>query len=364
MRSVRFRLSRAGSLRLSAVGAHRRGASLPEMRPQAILRNDRTDYQGKADPVRSDRSSGRHDRRLSAFGLEIDADFPLPGAYAPGSSSSEHKLALTLVSRAELSPLAGKERVLRYLHVFEGCPYAMLESRAGDILFHYGARALFHLSADGDVLRCAPAAGNDFAWQRVLLDTVLWTVSLLRGFELLHASAVETAAGVIAFVAISGGGKTSLAAECLRRGALLFCDDILALDDRDGQVVGYPGPPLVNLPLTVRAESLGTAHVIGYFADEQWVQIAVPPRPAQPLAAVVLVHRTAGERSQCSRIDATNLTLLPHAVGFPHLEQRAKRRFELFGLLASTTPVLRVSADPSIPPTDLVDLVEERIALR
>ena len=294
--------------------------------------------------------------------MEIDVSFPLPGASARGSSSSEHRLALTLVSRAELSPLADEERVLRHLNVFEGCPYAMLESRAGDILFHYGARALFHLSADRAVLRCAPAPGSNYAWQRVLLDTVLWTVSLLRGFELLHASAVETSEGVIAFVAMTGGGKTSLAAEFLRRGSLLFCDDVLALDDRDGQVLGYPGPPLVNLPHAVRAESLGTARLIEDFGDEQWIQIGVSPREAQPLAAAVLVHRSRGQRSECSRIDATNLSLLPHAIGFPHLEYRAKRRFELFGLLASTTPVLRLTADPSVPPSVLVDLVEEGLA--
>ena len=274
----------------------------------------------------------------------------------------EPTLALTLVRRAELSPLAGEERVLRYLHVFEGCPYAMLESRAGDILFHYGARALFHLSADGSVLRCAPTPGSSCAWQRVLLDTVLWTVSLHRGFELLHASAVETSAGVVAFAAMAGGGKTSLAAECLRRGSLLFCDDVLALDERDGQIIAYPGPPLVNLPHSVRAESLGSACLIEHFGDEQWVQIGVSPRPAQSLAAVVLVHRAPGQRSECSRIEATNLSLLPHAIGLPHLEHRARRRFELFGLLASTTPVLRLTADPSVPPSVLVDLVEEGLA--
>ena len=81
-----------------------------------------------------------------------------------------------------------------------------------------GTARIFHLSTDGRVLRCAPTDRDDPIWQRVLLDTVLWTVSLLRGYEQLHASAVRTADGVIAFTAGSGGGKTSLAAEFLRRG--------------------------------------------------------------------------------------------------------------------------------------------------
>lgn len=302
--------------------------------------------------------------RLSAFGLDIEADFPLPGAYALTAPSAERKLTLTLVELQELVPLASEERVLRYLHVFDGRPFAMLESRAGDILFQYGGWALFHLSADRSLLRCAPAAGTDLAWRRVLLDTVLWTVSLLRGFELLHASAVATPTGIIAFVAISGGGKTSLAAECLRRGAPLFCDDVLALDDPEGQVVGHPGPPLMNLPLSIMAESLGGAQVIAHFGDEQWVQIAVPPTDSQPMAAIVLTHRAQEEQAQCSAIKATNFTLLPHAFRLPHLEQRTRRRFELFAMLALTTPVLRLSADPSVPTKDLVDLVEEQVSLR
>ena len=67
------------------------------------------------------------------------------------------------------------------------------------MLFHYRERALFHLSADHGVLRCA-ISERGTAWQRVLLDTVFWTISLLQGFELLHAGAVVTSQGLIALV--------------------------------------------------------------------------------------------------------------------------------------------------------------------
>jgi hypothetical protein len=273
-------------------------------------------------------------------------------------------LILRKVRRAELEPLAGEERVLRYSRAFDDCPFAMLESHRRDILFSYGARALFHLSADRRVLRCAPTDGDDRSWQRVLLDTVLWTTSLLRGFELLHASAVETSAGVVAFAAISGAGKTSLAAEHVRRGARLFCDDILALDDPDGQVVGYPGPPLMNLPHSLPADSLGEADVIAHFDDEQWVHLKTPSPAVQPLAAVVLVDRRSGEQARCAAIEATSLSVLPHAVGYPPVGERARRRFELLGTLASTTPVLRLVADPSVPTAELADLVEKRIGVQ
>jgi hypothetical protein len=271
-------------------------------------------------------------------------------------------LRLQSVRRSELEPLADEPRVLRYVQSFDGCPYAMLEGSAGDLLLHYGSRALFHLSADRLVLRCAVADGPDRSWQRVLLDTVLWTTSHVRGFELLHVSAVETTAGVIAFAAPSGGGKTSIAAEFLRRGGRLFCDDILAIDDAGGRVVGHPGPPLMNLPSTFDVDRLEQIEVIAEFGDERWAQVGPGSGHAQTLAAVVMLHRAPGERLECEPLDPTTLTLLPHAIGFPHLTERARRRFELVSALATQTSVVRLAADPAVPASVLAELLAEHLS--
>ena len=297
-------------------------------------------------------------RELSAFGLTIESDFALPGAEpaAPGRD-----LALRFAGRDELEALAAEPRVLRYLHLFDDCPYAMLEGPDGNMLICYGHRAIFHLSTDGRVLRCAPTERNDPIWQRVLLDTVLWTVSLLRGYEQLHASAVRTANGVVAFTAASGGGKTSLAAEFLRRGAALYTDDILALEQRDGVVVAHRGPALMNLPRSLVPEIAGEANVLADFGEEQWVQVQRPALSAEPLAAVVIVARAAGLDTHCVRAENTALALLAHLVGFPYLE-RERTRFELYASLASTTPVLELTADLSVPTAELADLVAERVA--
>lgn len=296
---------------------------------------------------------------LSAFGLTIESDFALPGAEpaAPG-----RELALRLAGQDELVALTAEPRVLRGLHVFDDCPYAMLEGSDGDVLIWYGQRAFFHLSADGRVLRCAPTERDDPVWQRVLLDTVLWTASLLRGYELLHASAVRTANGVVAFLAASGGGKTSLAAEFLRRGAALYTDDILALELRDGGVVAHRGPALMNLPRHLVPEIAGEANVLADFGEEQWVRIQRPALSAEPLAAVVIVARAVGLDTRCVRAENTALALLAHLVAFPHLAERERTRFELYASLASRTPLLELTADPSVPTAELADLVAEGVA--
>jgi hypothetical protein len=310
---------------------------------------------------------------LDAYGLEVVSDITLPGmgTDAPGRA---HLLTLCAAPARELPSLLDAPRYLRNLQAYDGAAFAMLESSEGDVLFAYGRHALFHLSADLTALRYAVSAPEDRAWQRVLLDTVLWTVSLLRGFELLHASAVRTRHGLVALVARTGGGKSSLAAELLRRGATLFADDIVALDESGGEIVAHPGPPLMNLPRTVSPAELG-ASVLAEFGDERWVALdhgtattpisstpatgtAAATSIASPVAAVVLIDRAGGETARCVPVAATSLTLLAHAVTLPHLTDRARRRFDIFGSLSASTRVLSLHADPAVPPAALADLVE------
>ncbi len=82
-------------------------------------------------------------------------------------------------------------------------------------------RAIHHLCASGRVLRCAPTEPADPRWWRVVLDSVLFTVALLRGYEALHAGALATPGGVIAITAATGGGKSTLADRAHRTQAEL-----------------------------------------------------------------------------------------------------------------------------------------------
>lgn len=301
--------------------------------------------------------------RVDAFGLALQADFPLPGArIAAGEApAAPGGLTASVVPPGTLFGLTADPRRLRHLVAYEGCPFATLEGETGDLLFHFGSRAMFHLDDRHRHLRCEFTAGPDRLSERVLLDTVLWTISLARGHELLHAAAVTTPAGVLALVADQGGGKSTLAAEFLRRGSALFADDILALSDGDGRLVGHPGPAVMNLPLAVDPAAVRAAEILGRFGDEHWVAVKPVPQAPAPPAAIVLVHRAPGESLRCERVAATTLTLLPFAVTLPHMTARRRRRFELFGRLAETTPVLRLTADPATPAAALADAVAREV---
>jgi hypothetical protein len=294
---------------------------------------------------------------MAAFGMAIASDIALPGAAPRLTDEPRPDLLLRSVPREELESLTDSPRYMRYLHSFEGCGYAMLEGEDGDVLFHYRERALFHLSADRGTLRCAISESGT-AWQRVLLDTVFWTISLLQGFELLHAGAVVTSQGLIALVGASGAGKTTLAIELLRRGGVLFSDDIVALTARGDEVIAFPGPALMNVPRSVKPWEPEAWEVLAELGDEDWVSVCrrLPP-PPQPVRGIVLVTPGA-TAAECVAVTPTSLQVLPYMVTFTHLlDQRRRQQFEIAGGLAAGATLVSLSRPPGADPAQLADLI-------
>lgn len=81
---------------------------------------------------------------------------------------------------------------------------------------------------------------SEVTLRHVLLDGVLPLFMNLVGQDGLHATAVATEQGVVAFTGAAGAGKSTLAAAFVREGHELFCDDCLLLERRD-EVFGIPG---------------------------------------------------------------------------------------------------------------------------
>jgi hypothetical protein len=243
----------------------------------------------------------------------------------------------------------------------DGCFVRFQPGMAGDHHLAYGGQATFHFSPGAGTLLCAPADPADPAWKRFLLDTGLWSVSLIRGYEALHASAVELPEGVVAFVAEMGGGKTSLAAEFVRSGNPLFADDVVALRPADGEVRAYPGPPLMNLALAQSQAGAEIGTVLATFDDEAWIAVSNSANESRPLAAVYLLDRRAGLENAVERVAVTVLDLLPHSIGFHHLRGRRRTRFEAFAELAASVPIFALRADTVATPASIADLVRRSV---
>jgi hypothetical protein len=293
-----------------------------------------------------------------AFGIALRSSLLLPGL-RPGKPVAK-AVRLSTAGYHEIDARwSGSMRNPAWETRIDGRPYGMEVGCAGDHLMRWG-HDVFHLSADGARLICTPSMGNERRWQRFLLDTVLWSVSLLAGFEQLHGSAVAGDRGVICVLGPSGAGKSSVAAELVRRGLPLFSDDILALHEEGRQLRAHPGPALMNLANnpTSGVAPADVGEPLADFGAETWV--ALPDSGMRPcgLAAICVLDRRRGNGSALEPLQPTVLDLMPYSLGFPHLQRRVRSRFRLVSRVAAEVPVFRLSAEPSAPPSRLADLVE------
>jgi hypothetical protein len=283
-----------------------------------------------------------------AFGLQLEASFPLPGV-RDASDPDLPALGVELVDEAELERCwSGDAFEPDWVGLLgDGRELRLERGSAGDRLFTYGERARFHLASDEKTLRCAPA-GDGLDWQRALLSKVLPTVSVLRGYEALHASALDTPYGAVALLAPSGTGKTTLALELLARGCELICDDVLVLSTGVTGVLAHPAPPHMNLEPEAagRAAREGLVQPLACFGEEQWASARQVAVDARPLSAVFLLDRRPGVSRELHALAPSPLRLAPYMLGVRADEGRRRDRFGLYGTLASQAALFELRLGP------------------
>jgi hypothetical protein len=150
--------------------------------------------------------------------------------------------------------------------------------------------AAFRFGANGDrpgEATAVPEPGAraedvDDAYRRAVLPIALH----VHGLEVLHASAVVTPQGVVAFCAESHGGKSTIAYACERRGHNVWADDAVAFHP------SLAGADVVPLPFTLRLRAPSSA----YFEDASADTRSTPGHAREggdplPLAAIFLLER-------------------------------------------------------------------------
>jgi hypothetical protein len=188
--------------------------------------------------------------RGTAFGLNIEADFSVPGL--PPRGGDLPLAVLALADEVELAQ-AWYQSEARAMRISEerlgrGEPDRFIDAdpEVGYRLFaRYFGSCL--VSRDGARLLCVPPPVASWRWQRFLVGRCLPLAAMLRGYEVLHAGAVEIDGGVVAVVGPSGAGKSSLTVHLVLQGANFFTDDVLVLEERAAQLVAHPGFGVVNV---------------------------------------------------------------------------------------------------------------------
>jgi hypothetical protein len=115
-------------------------------------------------------------------------------------------------------------------------------------LLRFPDLADFQISADGLNVTCFPVPHvSDTTPEHLYLNQVLPLVLSKLGKLVFHGSAVEVAGGAVAFVAESGQGKSTLAANFATSGYRFLADDGLVLEPVGGAYHVLPSHPSIRL---------------------------------------------------------------------------------------------------------------------
>ena len=297
----------------------------------------------------------------NAFGLNLRSELHLRGMRSVGPGSEAVSLRLGDPNEIRRVWTGTAQKVVGTLP--DGCGCVVELSHSGMRRLTYGDRAIYLLSADTKTILFAPDDVTEPSWQRFLLDAVLLKASEAHGLDALHASAVDGPDGVLAFATSAGGGKSSLAAELVRRGHAFFTDDALTMDRAGGHVRAHPAPPLMNFPLPhpegFPATDLGVVEAT--FGREAWVAVANAASEPRRVASIHLLDRRPGLRPGLDLLPASPVHLLPHALSGGGSSASASRRFEVLADVAADAAIYRLRADPEIGVAQLADLVESAL---
>jgi hypothetical protein len=183
-------------------------------------------------------------------------------------------------------------------------PWLRLGRIADGYLLRFKSCGDFIVFADMTRIQCCPLPGTpEVTVRHLLLDQVIPLVLSRRERIVLHASAVLTRYGVIAFAGRSGFGKSTLAASFAREGSALLSDDCLVLRAAPEGWTAIPSYPGARLwPSTVEAvlrDDTPTEDVAHYTVKRRLGNTEVLPYASgpAPLRSLLFLGDDAGDIS-------------------------------------------------------------------
>ena len=300
----------------------------------------------------------------AAYGLRLFSSFPLPGmSTASPASDGLRALELALLDPAQCERVwsgpcgppewRGRQGDGRELTIEHGT--------GGDVLFSYGELARFRLDPQMRRLECFPS-GTGLDWLRVLIGKVIPSISVMLGHEALHAAALDSPEGVVAIMAPSGTGKSTLALELLRQGWPLFADDVLTLDRCEGRVSAHPGTPHMNLAQTSRGRRANARRDARRGGRRALAGGHEHHDPRAPGAHALPARAGFGSPAQDRGLGVEPFAARPlHARPLDDPVRR-RERFELYADLMASASLVRLTGGAEHRPRQLADLLVRSLA--
>lgn len=304
--------------------------------------------------------------RSNAFGLHLELGFPAP-ALPPAAVAAppEDTTTVELVDADALDETWPSDSRRTGLMGPEERPHMVVhEHPEAGYRIELPPYGRYHVAADGLSIACAPPPGVPaWDWQRLLIGQVLPAAAALRGYEVLHASAVELGRGAIALAGPPGLGKSSLAMRLAQDGAGLLAEDVLALTERGGRVIAEPGAALLNLR-DDEAHSIGT--LAARLGRSEGKTHFVAPRTDQALELSTLYLLEPGTPGQ-DTFDAVEAptardVMANSFVLYVLRPERMLRQLEIAAAVARSVRLVRLRVKPGMDSRTLASQVKEHAA--
>lgn len=223
----------------------------------------------------------------------------------------------------------------------------------GATLFCYHRWVEFHVDAALHRVTCLvhPALDEKLI-QYLFLGLVVSFVLHQRGCHNLHAAAVKVEDEAVAFIAPTGGGKSTLTAYFLSAGHALVSEDLLPLQLRNGGVWALAGPPQLRLwPDTVaklRGNLKALPHDVLQTGKRQlWLPLSERfySREPLPLRMIYFIERSQEQEARLTPLSQREifLELVGSAFGNFLLDRKhLARQMVCFAQIVSTLTCRRL----------------------
>jgi hypothetical protein len=211
--------------------------------------------------------------RYQVYGLLLTSEVALPELPSAAGTAPEGWVDLRIRFARRGEALPSPSDWLMSCTLPTGERWLSVAKDAWSYLLRFPELADFLVDANSREIICLPAPETPpHTLRHLLLDQVLPLVLTLRGRKALHATAVLTPAGVCAFTATTGTGKSTLAASLLLAGYPVLSDDCLVLEEQNEQVLAtpaYPGLRLREDTLKALGHDAGHLHSVAHYTSKQ-----------------------------------------------------------------------------------------------
>ena len=231
----------------------------------------------------------------------------------------------------------------------DGSIWAYSYAEGTERWMHVPGVASFRFGSCGEEATVVPEPGTPPVSREIIEDTyqraVLPMALHAHGDEVIHASAVLTEDGVVAFCGRSQTGKSTVAYGLHRRGCRVWADDTLVFDVSAEIVQAIPYPH--RLRIRAEAADYFDLHELRRRDTSSWTTLEqAQPEPA-PLACIFLLARDEQARTPVETVRLTPgealAGVMEHAYWFRlDDDARTRRMIGKYLVLATQVPVFRM----------------------